>query len=159
MYLLLCELYFRCYFNYPCAMLPIFMCISFKICQILANFKKRLSAIKLRLSAHCSKLWPSASLTLSAFLNIVKKTRVGVAVFERRDAGALPSDRALHGGHAEIGELELFEQPLLRRRERSVLTRLVKAQDQHTGYGELVPNVARGLGAPAREAAQWPGGV
>ena len=69
MYLLLCELYFRCYFNYPCAMLPIFMRISFKICQILANFKKRLSA-KLRLSAHCSKLWPSASLTLSAFLNI-----------------------------------------------------------------------------------------
>ena len=34
------------------------------------QLKKRLTLVKLRLSGHCSKLWPSAPLTLTAFLNI-----------------------------------------------------------------------------------------
>uniref|UniRef100_M8C0J1 Vacuolar protein sorting-associated 24-1-like protein n=1 Tax=Aegilops tauschii TaxID=37682 RepID=M8C0J1_AEGTA len=62
-------------FSYLCAIFPVFLCILFKNNQILANLKKRLIPVKLRLSGHCSKLWPSAPLTLTAFLNIANASQ------------------------------------------------------------------------------------
>ncbi|EMS49932.1 Vacuolar protein sorting-associated protein 24-like protein 1 [Triticum urartu] len=62
-------------FSYLCAIFPAFLCILFKNSQILANYKKRLIPVKLRLSCHCSKLWPSTPLMLTAFLNIANASQ------------------------------------------------------------------------------------
>ena len=45
-YLLCCEGHFRCYFNYPCAMFPIFLCILFKTVKFWPSLKKCSSALK-----------------------------------------------------------------------------------------------------------------
>lgn len=55
----------------------------------------------------------------------VEKRSVSIANFQGCDAGALPSDGALQGRKAEVGELEA-----LVRHERSILLRLVKFEDE-----------------------------
>jgi hypothetical protein len=47
---------------------------------------------------------------------LMKEGRVGVSIFERGKAGALPGDGAVEGGEAKVGDPEVLVQPSLQGR-------------------------------------------